>query len=258
MNKLNAFIVDDEKNSRIVLTDILTRFFPNVTILGEASNISDAFEGISETRPDIVFLDIQMPSGNGFTLLQKFDPIPFHVIFITSHHQYALQAFRFNALDYLLKPIDVEELEQSIERFLSIKLKALEYRKQILNAMDDLDPSVESKKLSLHKNDAVHLVPVSSIVSIEGDGRYSQLSTLENEKFTSSKTLKEYEEYLAPYQEFVRIHKETIINVSHIEKYSKKEPYWVLLSNGKEFEVSRRKKQEVLDLIKTKNFKNNH
>lgn len=253
MNKLRAFIVDDEKNSRIVLTDVLTRFYPETEVIGEASNVNDAYEGISELAPDIVFLDIQMPTGNGFTLLQKFDKIPFQVIFVTSHHQYAIQAFRFNALDYLLKPVDVDELGESIKRAKEHKMNSEEYQMRISNAMDNLNPQNELKKIPLHRNDSVHLVPVPSIVSIEGDGRYSTITTIEREKFTSTKTLKEYEEFLNEHAEFVRIHKETIINVNFIDKYSKREPYWVILNNGKEYEISRRKKQEVLEMLKRKN-----
>src|SRR5687768_7808677 len=125
--KINSIIVDDEKNSREVLQTLLAKFCPEVNIVGEAASVKDAYQIISKTNPDLVFLDIEMPMGNGFSLLQKFDTIPFSVIFITSYDHYAINAIKFSAIDYLLKPVETSELKCAVSKAISKKKEVNHY-----------------------------------------------------------------------------------------------------------------------------------
>lgn len=248
--KIKCVLVDDEKNSRIVLKDLLQNFCKEVDVVGEASNVEDAFEVINEKKPHLIFLDIQMPTGNGFTLLKKFDKVPFEVIFITSFDKYAINAIKFSALDYLLKPVDIAELQAAVQKALGVHNKKSSSHNLIVNLLQSIDEDLKEKKIAFHKNDAVRLIKVSDISHIESDWNYSNIFTSADEKFSSSKTLKEFEEYLHDFPFFIRIHKNSIVNAHHIAKYSKGEPCIITMNDGTELEISRRKKQEVLEILK--------
>ncbi len=247
---INALIVDDEKSSRAVLIQLLKEFCPEVNILGEATSAQLAYDFILKTPVDLVFLDIQMPTGNGFTLLQKFTVLPFDVIFVTSYDQYAINAIKFSALDYLLKPVAIDLLKDAVTKAIETKGKKSNTQPQVINLLQLVDADVTEKKIALHQKDAVRFVKVSDILYIEGESNYTSITISTLEKYTSSRTLKEFEEYLQSFDFFVRIHKEVIINVHHIEKYSKGDPFIIEMKDKKEFEASRRRKQEVLSKLK--------
>ncbi|MFN0188354.1 MAG: LytR/AlgR family response regulator transcription factor [Bacteroidia bacterium] len=250
MRKLRCLLVDDENDSRIVLKDLLRNFCQEAEVIGEASNFEDAYVLINEKSPDLVFLDIQMPTGNGFMLLRKFEKIPFEVIFVTSYDKYAINAIKFSALDYLLKPVAIHDLQNSVKKAYE-KLESKKTNQNlILNLLQSVDDNESEKKIALHKNDSVRFVKVRNILYIESDWNYSNIYTSTNEEYTSSKTLKEFEEYLLPFSFFIRIHKNCLVNVNHIREYSKGEPCIITMQDGKELEISRRKKQEVLVLLK--------
>lgn len=244
-------MVDDESDSRIVLKDLLHHFCPETELVGEAGNAEEAFGLINDTKPDLVFLDIQMPTGNGFTLLKKFEKIPFDVIFITSYDEYAINAIKFSALDYLLKPVAIPDLQNAVKKAAEKLKDSLINQNLILNLLQSVVEEGYDKKIALHKNDTVRFIKISDISYIESDWNYSSLFTSGNEQFSSSKTLKEFEEYLSAVPYFVRIHKNCIININYIKGYSKGEPCIITMQNEKELEISRRKKQEVLALLKS-------
>lgn len=250
--KLKAVIVDDEKNSRIVLRELIANFCKEIEVVAEAPSVNEAYKLINEHRPSLVFLDVQMPTGNGFKLLEKFDKLPFDVVFVTSFDQYAINAIKFSALDYILKPVDIKELQsataKAIENFKQKNSGSAQT--QIINLLQSVDETVTEKKIAFHQNDAVKLIKISDISHIESDWNYSVSYTAAGEKLVSSKTLKEFEDYLSSYPFFVRIHKSCIVNIHYIAQYSKNEPCVIKMKNGFEFEVSRRKKQEVLEKIK--------
>lgn len=242
---IKAVIVDDEPNGQIVLNELLRKHCPVVQVVGKASNIQEAFTVITAEKPHIVFLDIQMPNGNGFDLLRMFEEIFFKVVFVTSHHQYAINAIKFNALDYLLKPVDVNELKQAVERAKqNIKQNGLS------NFIEFIDDSKQEIKLPIHQNHEVLLVPQSVMVTITGDDNYSEVLTTSNEKYVLSKTLKEIELYFSHSNKFIRVRRELLINADHIVSYSKTEPCIIKLSNNISIEVSRRKRQEVLEVLR--------
>lgn len=240
-DKINYLIIDDEKNSREVLKKLLNPFCDNFNFLGEATNIDSAFELINTLKPNLIFLDIQMPGGDGFSLLRKFEgEIDFEIIFITSYDQYAINAIKANATDYLLKPIDTFELENSLDKA----------RKKILERMALLQNKSMDKKFTVHYGDKVKIIMGSEISHIEADGRYSNIFTSDGQKYTTPKNLKDIEEFFGSDSELVRINKSLTINISEISEYSKGDPFIIKLNSGNSFEVARRKKAEVLRLLK--------
>lgn len=248
-NKISVIIVDDEHNSRDVLKDLLDSFFPEVELLGEAGNVETAFELIKLKKPQLVFLDIQMPKQSGFNLLKKFEEIPFEVIFVTSYDQFAINAIKFSALDYLLKPVEVKELREAMakaERSIERKTKTTI---QVLNLLKSLDKTKE-KKVAVHAGDTVKLLNEHEIVCIESDGRYCNITTNTGDQYLIAKYVKEFEEYLGETSELVRIHKGCMINVRYIKEYSKGDPCIIEMNNGRTFEVARRKKVEILERVK--------
>lgn len=247
-SKLTAILVDDEKNSREVLSNLLEKFFPDIALLGEAENVEDAFKLINTKKPQLVFLDIQMPRQSGFVLLKKFEELPFEVIFVTGYDQYAINAIKFSALDYLLKPVEVKDLREAIAKA-KIALKT-KNQVQIINLLRSIDADAIDKKIAVHVGENVKLLNENDIIYIEADGRYSVITTKDSERFTTPKYLKDFEEYFGSDSDLIRIHKSAMINVKHIKEYSKGEPCVIQMRNGKEFEVARRKKVEILERVR--------
>ena len=251
-NKITAILVDDESNCREVMKDLLESFFPEVDILGEADNVENAFTLIQLAKPQLVFLDIQMPRKSGFSLLKKYEEIPFEVIFVTSHDQYAINAIKFSALDYLLKPVEINDLRIAVNKAVkSIKAKR-NSNVQIINLLHSLETDSKDRSVMVHSGDQVKLVSTNNIVYIEADGRYCNIMTNNQESYYTAKYLKDFEEYFGEQSTFVRIHKSCLLNISHIKGYSKGEPCMIEMLNGSTFEVSRRKKQEVLEKVKNR------
>lgn len=247
--KISAVLVDDESNSRIVLRSLLTSFFPEIEILAEASNADEAFELINRFSPQLVFLDIQMPGGDGFSLLKKWELIPFDVIFVTSFDQFAINAIRFSALDYLLKPIEVTDLRHAINKALRNEEQRGNNRILLENLRHSVSNETRERKIAVHVRDKVRLIPVAAIAYLLADASWSHLITAEGERYIISKNLKELEELLAEDSGFIRAHKSYIINVRFITEYSKGEPCMITMKDGKVFEIARRKKREILDRV---------
>lgn len=243
--KITAVLVDDEVSNRNVLKNLLNTFCPEIEVVGEANNIDMAYKVILNKKPQVVFLDIQMPNGNGFSLLKRFDQIPFQLIFVTSFDQYAITAIKYSALDYILKPIAVDELKVAVKKAAKLILEKSNNTAQVVNLLSNSSDDEIVKKITLHHKGKVRFIKVNEIVSIEGDVNYSDLFLNSGEKIVTTKTLKDMEDLLENDSSFLRISKSCIINVHYVTDYSKKEPYFLTLSNGKEFEISRRKKQEV-------------
>jgi two-component system, LytTR family, response regulator len=244
--KITAILVDDEADNRSVLHNLLKMFCPQVEVCGEASNIETAYHLINQYQPNVVFLDIQMPGGNGFSLLKKFNEVPFDVIFVTGYDKYALEAIKLSALHYLMKPVEVSDLLEAVKRLentIRFKDSNLQYQNMEHNLV------ALEKRISLHTNDQVVFIPLNSITHFEGEGNYTTIYTLEK-KYTSSKTLGAYEEMISDNKLFYRIGKSCIVNLNCITNYSKGEPCMLTVSNEFTYEISRRKKQELLDRMK--------
>ena len=250
MKKIECILVDDEAGNRSVLRKYLEKYCSQIKVIGEAESVNVAFKLINESKPDLIFLDIKMPSESGFDLLRKFEVIDFDVIFVSGFDEFAIQAFEFNAIDYILKPIDYQKLISAVKRAEDrIKLKNKE--QNILHLVQSIDEKQELiKKITLHNMGKVHFVDIQQITHIEAIRSYCEITTIENLKFISTKTLKDHEELLVNIASFVRVNKSVIINLHHISSYSKGEFCFITLKNNKEIEISRRKKTEIIDKIK--------
>jgi two-component system LytT family response regulator len=253
--EMKAIIVDDEFSNRDVLRSLLTLVCPDVIIAGEAASAKAAYDLICLEGPDLVFLDIQMPHENGFDLLRKFERIPFDVVFVTSYNEYAIDAIRFSALDYLLKPVEIPLLQSAVEKAKNRIASGNLRMPQIVNLLHNTDKMQQEKKIALHTSENVVFVSVNEIICIVGDGNYSYIHTTDLNRYVSSKTIKDYEGFLAESGFFIRISKGCLINAHHIKEYSKGDPCIVTMKNGMSFEMSRRKKQEALEALKLHNMK---
>lgn len=248
--ELTALIVDDEADSRSVLKQLLKSFCPQIKVVGEASNVTAAFDLIVKINPQVVFLDIQMPGGNGFSLLKKFEEIPFEVIFVTSYDKYAIEAIKLSALHYLMKPVEVDDLILAAERLEKSILKNEKHKEQLVNVIFNVEGKEIEKRIAVHYNDRVKLLLLSDITFFEGERNYTTINLANGEKFNSAKNLGEFEETLEGNPQFFRIGKGFIVNLNYVTAYSKGERCTLTVSGKHDFEISRRKKQEFLDRIK--------
>ena len=250
---ITALIVDDEQHNVNVLHALLKTYCPEINVVSMANSADMAFEEINKHNPQLVFLDIKMPHKSGFDLLRMFPEIDFEVIFVSAYNEYAIKAFDFHALGYILKPIDFTNLQKSVKR--AEKLINNKYRNDgdISNFMKSLaDKGDFIDKISVHHNDKVIFVNVDEIVFIEAQSDYCDLNLKNGGYYTSSKDLKKFEELLSKNGNFIRINKSIIINIDFIKSYSKGEICEITVSTNQIFEVSRRKKTEILALLKTK------
>ncbi|MRX63353.1 LytR/AlgR family response regulator transcription factor [Maribacter luteus] len=237
---LKALIVEDEANSREILQNYLSKYCENVTVLGEAASIKEALAFIQQNELDLVFLDVEMPYGNAFDLLDQLPDRDFETVFVTAYNQYAMEALNNHAAYYLMKPINIDELIKAVAYVSDIKTKETALEDQVLNAQL---PSVEGK-ITLPQQDGFQVLNVNDILYCKADDNYTEIH-LEKKKILVSKTLKYFEEALSQYP-FARIHKSYLVNVNEVVKYRKGKGGSVVVSNGKELLVSASKKKELL------------
>lgn len=249
-NKITAILIDDESNSRIVLSNLLGNFVKDIEIVGEADNVEDAYELINIKNPQLVFLDIQMPKANGFALLKKYTTVPFEVVFVTSFDHYAINAIKFSALDYLLKPVEVSDLKETVAKAVTRITEKSNNKVQIVNLLHTIDTGNNEHRVAVHSGDSVKFIKEKDILYIEADGSYCNVFVTSGERYTTARNLKDFEEYFGDQSGFVRIHRSCFINTTHIKEYNKGEPFIIKMINGQSFEVARRKKPEVLEKLK--------
>ncbi len=245
---LNAILVDDEASGLEALQILIGRFCPGVKIVGSAPSADVAEKLIREHKPDLVFLDIEMPFANGFDLLKRFDVIDFDVIFTTAYDHYAVQAFKHSAIDYLLKPVDSDELITAVGKCKdkgkhgNPELSRLE---SIIGAMAQNKPK---KKLSVSTVDGIIFLDSDQIIRLSADSNYTSIYLTNGKKVIASKTLKEFDEILLN-MNFFRVHNTHLINLMYVEKYTKGEGGTVTMIDNSEVDVSRNKKNELLSLM---------
>lgn len=250
---ITAVLVDDDSNLREGMKALLSRYAPEMQILGEAENVSDAVSVIDGLNPQIVFLDIQLADGTGFDILEKLTEkngkIESQVVFITAHEQYAIKAFRFSALDFLLKPVDPEELEKVIEKIKNA-IKKRDTFDHIDLLLENIRKKVDNfKRIALSTTDGIHLFEISDIIRCESTDNYTTFHIKNNRPILISKTLKEYEELLTEHG-FERIHQSHLINLAYLKSYIKKDGGYVIMSDHSNLPVSQRKKERLQELIK--------
>ncbi|MEP3207774.1 MAG: LytTR family DNA-binding domain-containing protein [Maribacter sp.] len=238
--KLKAIIVEDEANSREILSNYLAKYCPSVNLVGQAASIDKAKELIQKQHLDLVFLDVEMPFGTGFDLLDQLPDRTFETVFVTAYNQYAIDALNSHAAYYLMKPINIDELIKAVDYVTEIRMKedALEDRVLTpkLNKVDG--------KITLPQQDGFQILNVADILYCKADDNYTEIY-LENKKILVSKTLKYFEEALSKFT-FARIHKSYLVNVNEVVKYRKGKGGSVIVSNGKELLVSASKKKDLL------------
>ncbi|AEM70933.1 two component transcriptional regulator, LytTR family [Allomuricauda ruestringensis DSM 13258] len=240
MMELKAVIVEDETNSREILRNYLAKYCKNIHLMGEGATIEEGLAQIKKHDPDLVFLDVEMPFGNAFDLLDKIPDRAFETIFVTAYNQYAMDALNHHAAYYLMKPINIDELIKAVDYVRAIKEKENALEGQVLQAR----PVRAEGKITLPQQDGFQVLDVSDIYFCKADDNYTEIY-LEKKRIVVSKTLKYFEEALKPYS-FARIHKSYLVNVVEVVKYKKGKGGSVVLSNGKELSVSASKKADLL------------
>lgn len=246
MQEIKAIIIDDEKSAREVLLNLLSRFFPHVKIIAQAASIEQGIKVLNENKTDIVFLDIEMPLGNSFDILENVNNIDFEVIFITAHDKYALEAFKFSAIDYLLKPIKIKDIKTALDKFEKYRLPLKEKNTKIKVLIDNLNNNIN--KIVLPTINGFDVIDINTIIRLKGERNYTNFILSDNRKILVSKTIKQFEELLSKYN-FFRVHQSYIINISHVIKFYKRQGGEIEMSNGELIPVSRSKKDEFLKIF---------
>jgi len=241
---IKTIIIDDEENNRERLVRLIDEHFPKISIIGEADGVESGIQVIEKLTPELVLLDIEMDDGNAFDLLEKIGNIFFKIIFITAYEQYALKAFKYSALDYLLKPVLVENLKRAFERAENQLLADLKLQ---LSTLQMNLQSPKNKTIVLKTSEKIFLVDIVEIIRCESDVNYTRFFTKEGKQYMVSSPMKEYEDVLEE-QGFFRIHKSHIINISFIDSFDKKN-WIIILKDNSRLPVSRRKKTELLELF---------
>ena len=244
---IRCVIVEDEEMARNVLKSLLAQYCQDVMVCAEADDIVSGKNMIETFRPDLVFLDIEMPGGSGFKLLTSIDNVDFEVVFVTAYEQFAIKAIRHDALDYILKPIDPKELVAAVEKVKEAKYKKT-LKKQYDNLLKNIDPEqLVVRKISISTTDKIHLIDVDDIIRCESDNYYTIIYFKDGTSLMVSKTLKEMDQKLEEY-DFVRTHKSHLVNMRCIKNFIKDE-MMVVMSDGTKVPVSKRKKERILEVI---------
>lgn len=238
---IKAIIIDDEKDAREVIRSIVEEYCPQVQIIEEADNPETAYKLIASLKPDLLFLDIQMQPETGLDLLKKFDSYPFEVIFITAWNKYAIEAIKFHAMDYLLKPIDIDDLINAVNKAEKLILKKTEnsrLKKMISNI----------NLIGITMSDGIEFTSVDDIIRCEANGFYTWFIINNSKKILATKNLKKFEEQLSHHNFFCRVHSSHLININYLKKYFKGDSY-LLMQDGSKVPVSRTFKHAFVDKL---------
>lgn len=245
---IKAIIIDDMESIRERNADLIRQYCPEVAILAEADSVKSGVEAIRKFLPDLVFLDVEMDDGTGFDLLKQFQPIAFKVIFVTGYQEFAITAFRFSAIDFLLKPVDPDDLVEAVRKASeSIGKDLLELKFQTL--FSNMRQPQHSQKIILRTADRVYPVAVPDIVYCEAEKNYTTFHIANGQKCVVSTTLKDYDIMLTP-MGFFRAHQSHLVNLDHFDYYNKKDAL-IVMKNGAQIPLATRKKEEFLTLINT-------
>ena len=247
MEKLKVILVDDEIPSLQNLEQKIADFCPDLSIVAATQKPEEAIRLIEMHRPRVVFLDIEMPRMNGFKMLEEINEIDFEVVFTTAYDHYAIEAVRISAFDYLVKPIAVKDLQNTVARLVKGSNKHTAEKLDVLRC-NLANSRSQNDKITISTNDGVEFFEISQIIRIESSSNYSKIFFLEGKNIVVTKLLKDFEELLQPYR-FFRVHNSHLINLNYIKKYIRGDGGQVVLQNNEVVDVSRRKKEEFLRLI---------
>lgn len=244
---LCTVIIDDEDHVRETIRRLLTMHCPQVNVVGEANGVKSGLKIIGSMHPQLVLLDVRMNDGTGFDLLHQVEIIDFKVIFITAYEKYAVQAFKFTAIDFLLKPVNPEELADAIRRAELLVQENLKSQFQALE--ENLKTEIrQKKKIVLKTLENIHLVNLHDIIHCASDGCYTYIYTAPGDRIMISKTLREFDDMFSDCG-FYRVHKSYLINVSHIKRFEKQDGGYIILTNDHRIPVASRKREELMELF---------
>jgi two-component system, LytTR family, response regulator len=242
---MRTIIVDDEPKNVRILNKLLTDYCKDVKIIGSAGDATEALQIITELKPDLVFLDIEMPNGNAFDLLDKIIPITFEIIFITAFESYSLKAFKYSALDYLLKPVSIEDLETAVQKAKK-QSNNRNINLQVKSLLQNINVAAGSlQKIAIHTLDGLEFLKIEDIVRLEAKGIYTEFYLKDKTMLIGSKIIKDYEDILSE-EIFIRIHNSHMVNINYIKKYHKGRGGYIVLEDGKNIEVATRRKYDFL------------
>lgn len=243
-----AAIIDDDQLARRVLHRILDQHFPDIELVGEASSVESGVELIVEKAPDLVFLDIEMPDGTGFDLIEKLPEVNFKLVFTTSYSDYAITAFKYSAFDYILKPVLVENVKATIQRISEIPVLSEKHRVEVLkNSLENRGES-SHVTIALPEMNGFAIIKVTNILRCEGERNYTRVFYQNGTSVLISRTLLEFDQLLVPHG-FCRIHRSHLVNLKYVERYLKTDGGLVELSDKSKLPVSPKNKEELLDKL---------
>jgi two-component system LytT family response regulator len=245
---IRTIIIEDEQKSRELLDAMISKNCPELEIVGHASDVSQGVELTRASKPDLIFLDISMPNGTGFEVLEQVSDLHFELIFATASDQHALKAIKYSACDYLLKPIDSDELKLAVDKVIR--------KKKTHSGMDNLQFLIEHlkrsdenfQKITLPTGNAYEIVNIKDIIRCEADGSYTTFYLGDKRKLVISAGLKHYEELL-PELDFIRVHHHHLINMHHVLRFLKEDGGYAIMSDGSKIEISRRKKEAFMERL---------
>ncbi len=250
---MKTVIIDDDKRVCRIISDFIESNFPEIKIIAIGYDLKSGYELIKQNSPELVFLDINLPDGTGFDLLKKIDEVCFKVIFITGHEEYAIQAIKFSALDFILKPIDFEELASAIAKALEI-IHYEEERVKIKALLENYNETKALKRLILKTSDFIHVVKIDEIIRCKAENNYTFFYIVDGEKILVSKTIKEYTELLKT-SGFLRVHQSHLINAAYIDKFVRSEGGYILMKDQTNIPVSTKNKQLVINELENLFYK---
>ncbi len=243
---MKAIIIEDEERSRQVLQNLVQTYCPELDVLGTADSVASGIEAIQKHQPDLVFLDVQINGGTGFDVLDKVRGANLSVIFTTAYDQYALKAFKFSAIDYLLKPIDIEELKNAVRKAISSGDRS-DNQYKIQNLLSNLKNPTEDPVLLVSTQEAVEFIRIRDIIRCEASGAYTQLYLRDRKPVMVSKIIKDFEFLLQDYG-FYRVHQSHLINLKEVQKFVKSENY-LLMRDGAQIQLARSRKDEFFNIL---------
>jgi two-component system LytT family response regulator len=251
---INAVIIDDDINLRNGMKGLLNLYAPEIAIIGEAENVKNGITEILNKKPQVVFLDIQLTDGTGFDILESITKtegkINTNIVFITAHEKYAIKAFRFSALDFLLKPVDPDELQQVIAKIKNSLEKKSNYSNIDL-LLENISKKVDTfKRIALSTSEGIHLYEIGDIIRCESQDNYTKFYIKNQKPILISKTLKEYDELLSEHG-FERIHQSHLINIAYLKAYIKTDGGYVLMQDGSHLPISQRKRERLKEILNT-------
>ncbi len=245
---VKVFIVDDEPKAVDTLKKALQTFFEGVEVVGEANGLEEAYQGILASGPNLVFLDIEMGNESGFQLLEKFNQVNFHVVFVTAHEEFALKAIKFSALDYIIKPAGISELKAILQKIEEGQVADQENMKVRHMFSNFVSKDKREHKITLAVSDGYEFIKVDNILYLRADGSYTDFFLQGGIRLTTSKNLKFFESILEGYG-FYRIHNSTVINLKYIKRFNRSSGGYIVMEDDAEFSISKSRKDEFMELL---------